>query len=201
MIAGVILAAGASSRMGGHPKALLDLRGETFVARLVRVLSTVCDPVIVVLGYHAASIEPVVPPGATIAINPAPERGQLSSLQTALVKLPDDAEAFMFVPVDCPAAEPATVASVVAAFRARDPKIQFVVPQYGGKHGHPVCASREIARELLALPATAQARDVVHAHVPATLYIDVDDPGILTDIDNLERYKNLAQPVPPRGVQ
>ena len=200
MIAGVILAAGASSRMGGHPKALLTYQGETFVARLVRVLSAVCDPVIVVLGYHADHIEPVVPPGARVVINPAPERGQLSSLQTGLAELPDDAEGFMFVPVDCPAAEPATVASVAAAFRARDPKIQFVVPQYRGKHGHPVCASREIARKLLALPATAQARDVVHAHVPDTLYIDVDDPGILTDIDNLERYQNLAQHVPSKGV-
>jgi hypothetical protein len=42
---------------------------------------------------------------------------------------------------------------------------------------------------------------VVHAHVPDTLYIDVDDPGILTDIDNLERYQDLAQHVPSRGVQ
>ena len=49
VIAGIILAAGASSRMGS-PKALLDYRGETFVNRLVRVLSGVCDPVIVVLG-------------------------------------------------------------------------------------------------------------------------------------------------------
>ncbi len=54
VIAGIILAAGASSRMGS-PKALLDYRGETFIQRLVRVLSAVCDPVIVVLGYHADS--------------------------------------------------------------------------------------------------------------------------------------------------
>ena len=52
MIAGIILAAGASSRMG-RPKALLDYRGETFLGRLIRVLGTSCDPVIVVLGYHA----------------------------------------------------------------------------------------------------------------------------------------------------
>jgi len=55
VIAGIILAAGASSRMGS-PKALLEYRGETFAGRLVRVLSKVCNPVIVVLGYHAAAI-------------------------------------------------------------------------------------------------------------------------------------------------
>jgi molybdenum cofactor cytidylyltransferase len=196
VIAGVILAAGASSRMGGYPKALLEYQGETFVARLVRVLSTVCDPVIVVLGYHADRVHPIVPANARIGVNPSPERGQLSSLQTGLAELPEDVEGFIFVPVDCPAAAPETIAAVATAFRARDAKIQFVVPQYRGKHGHPVCASREIIREMLALPATAQARDVVHAHVPETLYIDVEDPGILTDIDNLERYKNLE-----KGVQ
>ena len=201
MIAGVILAAGASSRMGGHPKALLDYRGETFVARLVRVLGGVCDPVIVVLGYHAERVRPAVEARAQVVINPAPERGQLSSLQTALAELPEHAEGFMFVPVDCPAAEPETAARVAAAFRARDPRIQLVVPQYLGKHGHPVCASRAIAEEMLALPATAQARDVVHRHVVDTLYVDVDDPGILADVDDPERYRRLAENAALKGGQ
>jgi molybdenum cofactor cytidylyltransferase len=192
VIAGVILAAGASSRMGS-PKALLDYRGETFVGRLVRVLSGVCGRVIVVLGYHAESIRPAIDCGARVVINPAPERGQLSSLQTALAELPESAEGFMFVPVDCPAAEPETVGLILAAFRGRESGIHFVVPQYRGKHGHPVCASRDIAEEILALPSTAQARDVVHRHVPDTLYIDVDDPGILTDVDDPERYRRLAE--------
>jgi molybdenum cofactor cytidylyltransferase len=195
VIAGVILAAGASTRMGGHPKALLDYRGETFVGRLVRVLSGVCDPVIVVLGYHAERVLPAIELAVRprVVINPAPERGQLSSLQTALAELPEQAEGFMFAPVDCPAAEPETVARVAAAFRARDSRIQLVVPQYRGKHGHPLCASRAIAEEMLALPATAQARDVVHGHVTETLYIDVDDPGILTDVDSPERYRLLVE--------
>src|SRR5260221_10022704 len=81
VIAGIILAAGASSRMGS-PKALLDFRGERFIERLVRVFSCVCDPVIVALGYHADAIRPAIQASARIVINPAPERGQLSSLQT-----------------------------------------------------------------------------------------------------------------------
>lgn len=200
MIAGVILSAGASSRMGGHPKALLDYRGETFIGRLVRVLSGVCDPVIVVLGYHAERIRPEIDARARVVINPAPERGQLSSLQTALAQLPQSAAGFLFVPVDCPAFEPATAARVTAAFRGRASGIHFVVPQYRGKHGHPVCASREIAAEILGLPATAQARDVVHGHVADTLYIDVDDAGILTDVDDPERYRRLAESAAVEGA-
>ena len=198
MIAGVILAAGASSRMGGNPKALLEYRGETFAGRLVRVLSQVCDPVIVVLGYHADRIRPVlealaVNPRPRVVINRDPERGQLSSLQTALAELPPTAEGFLFIPVDCPAPEVSTLTRVAEAFRSRSSNIQLVVPQYRGKHGHPVCASRQIAAELLALPATAQARDVVHRHVADTLYVDVEDPGVLTDVDNPERYRQMVE--------
>ncbi len=194
MIAGIILAAGASSRMGS-PKALLDYRGETFIQRLVRVLSAVCDPVIVVLGYHADALRPAVP-DATVVVNPAPERGQLSSLQTGLAALPADAEGFLFTPVDSPAVEIATVERLAAEFRRRDPAIQLVIPRYQGQRGHPVFATRAIANELSALPLTAQARDVIHGHVSETLYIDVNDPRILTDIDDREAYRRLSEAAP-----
>ena len=191
MIAGIILAAGASSRMGS-PKALLEYRGETFIQRLVRVLSAVCDPVIVVLGYHADALHSAVP-DATIVVNPAPERGQLSSLQTGLSALPSAAEGFLFTPVDSPAVKIATVERLASEFQRRDPATLFVIPRFEGKRGHPVFAARTIANELSALPLTAQARQVIHAHVSDTLYIDVDDPGILTDIDDREAYRRLSE--------
>ena len=196
MIAGIILAAGASSRMGGSPKALLLLSGETFIERLLRVFSRVASPVIVALGYHADAIRPRIANTATVVLNPAPERGQFSSLQTALAALPADAEGFFFTPVDSPAVALATVELVVAAFARRAADTLFVIPRYQGKRGHPVCATRAIAEEILALPATAQARDVVHAHVAQTQYVDVDDPGILTDVDTQEAYQAMLERVP-----
>jgi molybdenum cofactor cytidylyltransferase len=195
VIAGIILAAGASRRMGS-PKALLAYRGETFIGRMTRVYLEFCSPLIVVLGHHAATIGPVVPAAVTAVTNPDPERGQLSSLQTALAALPPDAEGFLFTPIDSPAIEPATVAALIEAFRRRDPWTQFVVPRYQGHHGHPVFATRAIAAEMLALPATAQARDVVHRHVPATQYIDVEDAGILTDIDDPAAYRRMVDEAP-----
>jgi len=190
VIAGIILAAGASRRMGS-PKALLEYRGETFADRLIRVFSTACDPVIMVLGHHAETIRKTVR-GAHIVVNPDPERGQLSSLQTALAEVPADAEGFLFAPVDCPAMEPATLCQLVDVFRQRDPATVLVVPSYHGRHGHPICAAPSLIRELLALPPTAQAREVVHLHVAHTQYVDVDDPGILADIDNPEEYRRLV---------
>ncbi len=192
MIAGIILAAGASSRMG-TPKALLDYRGETFVGRLVRVLGASCQPVIVVLGYHADAIRQQVPATAKIAINPDPSRGQLSSLQTGLGELPAEADGFAFIPVDSPAVAEDTVAALAQAFERRKPSTLFVIPRQSGKRGHPVFAARSIANELLALPPTDEARAVVHAHVDRTEYVDVDDAGIFTDIDDPEAYRLLKE--------
>ena len=174
MIAGIILAAGASSRMG-RPKALLDYRGETFLGRLIRVLGTSCDPVIVVLGYHADLIRQQVPVTANMVINPDPARGQLSSLQTSLAELPARAEGFAFIPVDCPAVGEDTVAALARAFEHRKSSTLFVIPRQSGRRGHPVIAARAIAAEFLGLPSTGEARDVVHAHVDQTEYVDVED--------------------------
>lgn len=181
----------------GSPKALLEYRGESFIQRLVRVLSPVCGQVIVVLGYHAADIRPGIPNSAVITINPAPERGQLSSLQSALAALPADADGFLFTPVDSPAVEIDTVVRLADEFRRRVPATLLVIPRIqtpsGPKRGHPVFASRAIAEELLALPPTAMASEVIHGHIPQTVYVDVNDPGILTDIDDREAYRRLSE--------
>ncbi len=176
----------------GSPKALLDYHGETFLGRLIRVLGGVADPVIVALGYHADEIRVQVDGRARFAVNPAPERGQLSSLQTALAEVPPDAEGFLFMPVDCPAVEPETVARLVDAFDHRDAATLFVIPRQNGRRGHPVCAAAALIPEFLALPPTGQASTVVHRHVPESRYLDVDDPGILADVDDPEAYRKLV---------
>jgi molybdenum cofactor cytidylyltransferase len=125
-------------------------------------------------------------------VNPDPDRGQLSSLQIAMAAVPEDAEGFMFTTVDCPATEAETVALLAESFLHRKAETQFVIPSYRGHHGHPVSGVRALIPEFLALPPTGQAREVVHGHVPETEYVDVDDPGILTDIDDRQAYERLA---------
>jgi molybdenum cofactor cytidylyltransferase len=194
VIAGIILAAGASSRMG-TPKALLDYRGETFLNRLIRVLGTVCDPVIVALGYHADEIRAAAAHGnARFVVNPDPSRGQLSSLQTALAEVPKDAEGFLFMPVDCPSAEPSTVKRIVDAFHAVE-KPLLVIPRHEGLRGHPVCARYQLIEEFLELPAGGQAKEVVRRHTDRTHYLDTVDSGVLSDIDDPEAYRILQESV------
>lgn len=190
MIAGIILAAGASRRMG-TPKALLDYQGETFLNRLIRVLGGVCDPVIVALGYDAAEIRAAAQGRARFVVNPDPSRGQLSSLQTALAEVPDDAEGFLFVPVDCPAAEPETVRRIVETLLSTDAPL--VIPRLEGRRGHPVCARRELIAEFLALPPESQAKEVVRRHAGRTRFLDTLDAGVLSDIDDPEAYRILQE--------
>jgi molybdenum cofactor cytidylyltransferase len=190
LIAGLILSGGASRRMG-TPKALLPFQNETFLDRLIRIFTMVCDPVIVVVGQHADQIRSGIARGGEVlfAVNPDPDRGMLSSLQCGLAMVPPDADAAMFLPVDHPQMTLDTVQSIAQRFR--DDRAPVTVPVYWGEHGHPVCIARPLINELLALPPDAKASDVIHRHVERTSYIDVPDPGVVTDVDDPAAYADL----------
>jgi len=186
--AGLILAAGESSRMGS-PKALLEFRGQTFVDRLIRCFSEYCSPVIVVLGNEPEVVRAGVrsPVKAVFVLNTDYQRGQFSSMQCGLRAVPADADGVLFTPVDHPNVERATVAKLVAS------GAPIAIPQYIGRHGHPVLFSRSLIPEFLALPSDSQARAVTHQHASQIQYVDVADPGILDDIDDPEAYHRLLQ--------
>jgi molybdenum cofactor cytidylyltransferase len=189
-IAGLILAGGASRRMG-TPKALLRFQNETFLDRLIRIFSSVSSSVIVVLGHQSEQIRSGIERASEVvfAVNPEPERGMLSSLQCGLAALPADIQAVMFTPVDHPNLQTATLEKLAMQFGTE--RAPVTVPTYRGEHGHPVCIARALAGELLALPATAMASDIIHKYVSRTSYIEVDDPAVVTDVDDPAAYAGL----------
>jgi molybdenum cofactor cytidylyltransferase len=191
-LAGLILAAGESRRMG-TPKALLELAGETFLDRLILSLGQSCSPVIVVLGYDHQSIRAGLrrTDFASFVVNPNYKRGQLNSLQCGLAAVSPEAEGVMFTPVDYPSVSPSTVMQLARRFEQRGPHELLVVPRSQGRGGHPVCAARDLIPEFLALSPDAQARDVIHRHREHTIYVDVDDSGILEDVDDPQAYRRL----------
>jgi molybdenum cofactor cytidylyltransferase len=185
-VAGLILAAGESRRMG-FPKALLQYRGETFLDTLVGLFAAHCRTVTVVLGSGAGDIRSRVARPATFAVNPRWALGQTTSMQCGLRAVPADAEGVLFTLVDHPAVSPATIHALLAGKR---PLVR--VPRFGDRRGHPIWFSRHLISEFLALPETGAARDVVRGHVAETEFVDVDDPGILADIDDPETYRGLT---------
>jgi molybdenum cofactor cytidylyltransferase len=185
---GIILAAGASRRMG-TPKALLEFRGQTFIDGLTGAFAQHCNTVVIVVGEHGKAIRTGMRlrDRAVFVENPSPEKGQLASLQCGLRAVPEGASGILFMPVDYPAVRPETIGSLIE----RSGEAAFVVPEYRGRHGHPVLFRPEIAAEFLALPVDSSARHIVHRYRNNTLYLDVADPGIVRDIDDPAAYREL----------
>src|SRR5215472_16015502 len=141
--AGVILSAGASSRMG-RDKALLPWRDGTFLSAAIRALQPLTELVIVVAGANASSLAPIANSHAAfLAVNPDPQNGQFSSLQAGLQDvLNRGRDAAIVTLVDRPTAELETIRQVKSAFLASDDRVWAVVPEYQGKHGHPFVIGR-----------------------------------------------------------
>jgi CTP:molybdopterin cytidylyltransferase MocA len=184
--AGLILAAGASRRMR-TPKALLDYRGETFVDRLIGLFAARTNPVIVVLGGNAAEIRAAARRPARFVLNPDYESGMLGSLQCGLRAVPPQASGVLFTLVD----HPAVAGSTLDALLSPAGGALLRVPRYRAKRGHPIWFQPSLIAEFLAPPAGATARDIVAAHAAETDYLDLDDPGVVTDIDDPAAYREL----------
>lgn len=190
--AGLILSAGASSRMG-RDKALLPWGNSTFLSAAIRALQPATDLVIVVAGTNAETLRPIVDVHAAfLVVNPDPQQGQFSSLQVGLQEvLNRGRDAAMITLVDRPAAQVETVQQIRAAFIASDDKTWAVVPEYGGKHGHPYAIGREMIEAFLRAPVTSSAREVEHARQERISYLPVNDPLVALNINTPEEFEQI----------
>ena len=200
---GVILAAGESSRMG-RDKALLPwppqgpqpriAHTETFLSANIHLLEAHSDLVLVVAGKNAPNLAPLVyATSAFLVVNPAPERGQFSSLQEGLREvLNRGRDAAVVTLVDRPPVRSATLTQLRAAFAEATTQEKWaVIPQYGDKHGHPVLIGREMIEAFLRAPLTANAREIEHQQRQRIVYLPVDDPHATLNVDTPEDYARL----------
>jgi molybdenum cofactor cytidylyltransferase len=198
---GVILAAGESSRMGSDkallpwpPAAGLPSSTETFLSAAIRSLEFSTDFVIVVAGENQSALSPVVySMGASLATNPEPSRGQFSSLQIGINEvLSRGRDAAIVTLVDRPPARRVTIEYLRTAFANAAEGVWAVVPEYSGQHGHPYVVGRELMTIFLEAPATANARDIEHAHQSHIQYVAVDDPFVAMNVNTPQDYAALA---------
>jgi molybdenum cofactor cytidylyltransferase len=194
MIAGIVLAAGRSQRMG-EPKAFLRLEGRSFLERAVVALQQGgCGDVLVVAGPREDDTarriaESALALGARAAVNPAAGSEQIDSLRLALAAMRDDAVAALVVPVDVPEVAAATVHALCEAFRRTGGPI--VLPMHEGRHGHPVLFARAVWPELLEGELAEGARTVIHAH--AAELVEVAVAALPLDVDTPDDFRRLAE--------
>jgi CTP:molybdopterin cytidylyltransferase MocA len=189
----VVLAAGASTRMG-RPKAGLRTpdAADTFLARVLRQLLDAGLPdIVVVTGAAAESVRAAagrVRAPIRFEHNERWPDGQLSSLVAGLRdRRGDVVEAIMVALVDAPLVSVQTIEQVASAWRRH--RAPIVRPARGDTHGHPVIFDATLFEQLRAADPRVGAKAVVRAHADRILNVEVDDPGAFIDIDTPQDYE------------
>ncbi len=179
----VVTAAGSAERFGGR-KLLALIDGEPLLDRTIRSLleGGVAEVIVVVGTTDRAHLERDVNAMSDARVrpveNPDPSRGMFSSIQEGLATASGDA--LLVLPGDMPFVKPETVRAVIAAYRARP---AIVSPRFQGKRGHPVVLPLSLRDEIRATPPDATLHDVIKRHADQRVDVDVDDAGIVRDVD------------------
>lgn len=186
-LAGVILAAGLSRRFGGRNKLLARVSGEPMVAAVARLgRAAGLRPLVAVTGYEAEAVERAL---AGLALdfvrNPRPSDGLASSLNRGIGALPPGTRGAVVLLGDMPWVRPDTIRRLVDAF---DPERghSVCVPRYLGRRGNPVLWGAEHFAVIRTLEGDAGAGRLLPGCGAAVVAVDVDDAGVLRDVDRVD---------------
>ncbi len=180
-ICGILLAAGQSKRFGHADKLLQPLsNGLPLITQTVRTMLTVLDTVMVVVPpEHEALAKLLNDEAVHLTINPEAIIGMGNSLACG-VTATSDALGWIICLADMPWIQATTLNKVMTALQDGH---ALVAPRYQNLRGHPVGFGREYRETLMNLQGDVGARSVVKQHKAQLQYLDVNDPGILLDVD------------------
>ena len=191
-IAGLILAAGRSTRMGGPNKLLEEINGKALVRHVAEhVLASPAEPVIVVTGHQKERVERALAGlPVTFVHNPDFANGLSTSLKTGIAAVPADADGAIVCLGDMPQVSAKLIDRLTAAF---DPQrgALVVIPTIEGKRGNPVLWSRRFFPDLAKVEGDVGARHLIGGYAEAVTEVPLDDAGVLTDVDTPEALTAL----------
>ena len=194
MISAIILAAGESKRMG-QPKMLLKWGNSTVLEHVISVFANVgVEDIVVVTGAMREEVEAVVAvaqtscPARSVFNEGFVEGEMLSSIQCGLRDLAEkDSSAALIALGDQPQVREGSVWRVCEMFKETGNPL--VVPSYHMRRGHPWLVDESLWGEMLAMRAPQTPRDFLNARADQIKYVEVDDEGILADLDTPEQYR------------
>jgi len=189
MITALILAAGQSKRMG-QPKMLLPWGTETVLSHVITVFRKAgLEDILVLTGGAREQVEnEIAYLNIRTIFNEQFTQGEmLSSIQCGIRSLTHKTQAILIGLGDQPQVQARSVRMVCDAYRESNSKI--VVPSYNMRRGHPWLIERSLLHDLMILESPQAPRDFLNAHRKKIQYVNVDDPGILADLDTPEDYR------------
>jgi molybdenum cofactor cytidylyltransferase len=192
-ISALLLAAGRGERMGGV-KQLLPLGGQRMIEAALRNLHNArLDEIIVVLGFAAEEIRPLVQgrERVKIVINTRFQEGMSTSIQQGLREISPRSKGILIALADQPFIPPEVINALIEGFQTGAKGI--VLPVYQGKRGHPVILDRKkYEGELLALQGDVGGKEIVRNHPEDVLEIAIASKGVVIDIDAPEDYRGVS---------
>lgn len=190
-MAAVVLAAGASKRMG-QTKQLLPIDGQPMVRRVAQAAcQAALAQVVVVVGAEAEDVAGALS-GLELKIvhNPAWEQGMSTSLRAGLGALRPEIEAALIILADQPGLTPAVLEALVEAYLTS--RAPIVAPFYRGRRGNPVLFARTLFAELGQVEGDRGGRALLVGYEGDVARIDLDDAAILLDVDTRRDYEGLC---------
>jgi molybdenum cofactor cytidylyltransferase len=193
-VGAVLLAAGSGSRMGHRPKSLLELGGVPLIRRQLIALSGAgVDELVVVLGHHAERIAQAVQEfPVTVAHNPDPDAGQVSSLRIGLQALSPRIDSVLVALADQPLINSHDINDLIGAYKKRPAGMQVVQPEVDGQPGNPVMFSAEVREQILAGEARVGCKQWQAAHHDQVHRWLSTNQRYRTDVDTPDDIETLA---------
>ena len=192
-VGAVILAAGRSTRMQ-LAKQLLPLGDSTILEQTIaHVREAEVEETVLVLGASAVSIQERLPVALLaklkIVVNEAYAQGMASSLKEGISALDSAIDAALIILGDQPFVRSQTYDRIIHAYRRSPARI--VIPSYQGSRGNPVLIDRSLFSEVMDLKGDVGCRSIFNQHLGEIVEVEVEDPGVLLDIDELADYERL----------
>lgn len=193
-IGAVLLAAGQGSRLGNHPKALLQLQGVPLINRhLIALSGAGVDEVVVVTGFYHDQVEPLVEQfPVQIVRNLDPGAGQPSSVRLGIQTLGDKFDAVIMMLCDQPLVSANDITTLIAAFKKRLFG-EIIIPKVNGVRGNPIVLSGAAIAQILADSQNMYCRKFIDEHPEQVSYFETDNEHYTTDIDTLADIDQFVQ--------
>src|SRR5580704_7195586 len=190
--AAVVLAAGTSTRMG-TAKQLLRLDDRPLLQHVLNcVRASGAKEIVLVLGFAAEEIRRGIDvQNVRVVLNESFQQGMGTSLKAGLSAVDPQCAGALIVLADQPFVRPATLDLLMAEHHRS--KAQIVIPTYRGFRGNPVLLDRSVFPEVMALDGDVGCRAIFGTHLEGIVKVEVDDVGILLDIDNKDDYERLRR--------